>query len=393
MRKSISKIFLIAISISMVLLIILLSFFMNEEITMEDLCGNRNALGDMNIVYQKSRGSYETDQIIISKNKEEVKKYVKAGCRGFSVSKKNIENRDIFQYINSFSDICENNDEIASISMGSDYSFYDSNNMMVYINLKNKKTKKIKEYKIEMEEGINLDSVYKVLPVRNNDNIYLAIISSLYNENSLGNDDIYKQTYLNLYKINLSTQKSKCIISKSYEASEMNVSNENGFVRGNVCYFLVNMKNKKNGEMETCLFAFNVITKDVNVTNLKIGNKEITNYYVDDNEVLLSSEFDDESEKLQIITVNLNTYNVKKINEINVTCREDKNKNIVDMREDKNKIFIIVSESSYDGSFDADMNYYIYVINKENNKNLYKGKIKEKNIENIDFGILKKEEI
>ena len=88
------------------------------------------------------------------------------------------------------------------------------------------------------------------------------------------------------------------------------------------------MKNKKNGEMETCLFAFNVITKDVNVTNLKIGNKEITNYYVDDNEVLLSSEFDDESEKLQIITVNLNRYNVKKINEINVTCREDKNKNI-----------------------------------------------------------------
>ena len=143
MRKSISKIFLIAISISMVLLIILLSFFMNEEITMEDLCGNRNALGDMNIVYQKSRGSYETDQIIISKNKEEVKKYVKAGCRGFSVSKKNIENRDIFQYINSFSDICENNDEIASISMGSDYSFYDSNNMMVYINLKNKKTNSI----------------------------------------------------------------------------------------------------------------------------------------------------------------------------------------------------------------------------------------------------------
>mgnify|MGYP007020124320 FL=1 len=42
-----------------------------------------------------------------------------------------------------------------------------------------------------------------------------------------------------------------------------------------------------------------------------------------------------------------------------------------------------MSESSYDGSFDADMNYYIYVINKENNKNLYKGKIKEKNIENI----------
>ena len=153
------------------------------------------------------------------------------------------------------------------------------------------------------------------------------------------------------------------------------------------------MKNKKNGEMETCLFAFNVITKDVNVTNLKIGNKEITNYYVNDNEVLLSSEVDDESEKLQIITVNLNTYNVKKINEINVTCREDKNKNIVDMREDKNKIFIIMSESSYDGSFDADMNYYIYVINKENNKNLYKGKIKEKNIENIHFGILKKEEI
>ena len=33
------------------------------------------------------------------------------------------------------------------------------------------------------------------------------------------------------------------------------------------------------------------------------------------------------------------------------------------------------------------------VLKKENNKNLYKGKIKEKNIENIDFGILKKEEI
>ena len=66
---------------------------------------------------------------------------------------------------------------------------------------------------------------------------------------------------------------------------------------------------------------------------------------------------------------------------------------VPELYEDKNKIFIIMSESSYDGSFDADMNYYIYVINKENNKNLYKGKIKEKNIENIDFGILKKEEI
>ncbi|WP_322395784.1 hypothetical protein, partial [Clostridium perfringens] len=143
-------------------------------------------------------------------------------------------------------------------------------------------------------------------PMRDNDNIYLAIISSVYDdsiqdENKSQDDeqDMYKQTYLSLFKLNLSSQKSKCILTKSYDPNEMYTNGDMGFVKDNVTYFVTHIKDEVSKEINTCLFGFNIITKEINIINLGIGNQNITNYSIDGNEVLLSCDVDPISKRVK----------------------------------------------------------------------------------------------
>ena len=73
MDKRFSKIFLITVSLAMILIIFSLNFIVEDDLDIEDISGDRSALGDMNIVYQKRKGMYETDNIIISKDDEKIK--------------------------------------------------------------------------------------------------------------------------------------------------------------------------------------------------------------------------------------------------------------------------------------------------------------------------------
>lgn len=306
MDKRISKVFLIIVSLTMILIILSLSFITKDKVDIEDVYGDRSALGDMNIVYQKRKGLYETDNIIISKDKEKIEKNVKQGIASFTISKKNIDNRELFKISNDKSNICETDDEITNVSLLNTYSPYSGDEMTVYIDIKDKKSSKIKNYEIKIDDTINVNgnSIYKALPMRDNDNIYLAIISSVYDDSEQYNNkpqdsgkDVYKQTYLSLFKLNLSSQQSKCIITKSYDPNEMYTNGDVGFVKDNVSYFVTHIKDETSKEINTCLFAFNIITKEINIINLGVENQNITNYSIEGNEVLLSCDVDTISKK------------------------------------------------------------------------------------------------
>lgn len=400
MDKRFSKIFLITVSLIMILIIFSLSIITKDHIEIEDISGDRDALGDMNIVYQKRRGMYETDNIIISKDDERIKRYVKEGVVNFSITKENINDRELLQYANNKSSLCETEDEITNVTFYNSYSTYDEDQMTVYIDIKDKKSSSIKNYEITIDNNANSDigSIYQVLPIRNNDNIYLAIISSTYeNENKLLDDEsnMYKQTYLSLFKLNLSSQQYKCILTKSYESSEMYINGETGFVKDNVAYFVTSVRNDETNEMNTCLFAFNIMTKDINIINLGIGNQNINNYYLDDNEVLLSCDIDQNTSMMKTIVVNLDDKKVARSNEIYVRSNGKNDRYALEVRRDKGKIYLVMGDDEYldySGGI-TDMNYYIYVIDEKSNEILYSGKIKEKIIYSVGFGIVKDEEL
>lgn len=408
MDKRFSKIFLIIVSLTMVLIILFLSFVTKDNINIEDIYGDRSALGDMNIVYQKRKGMYETDNIIISKNGEETKKHVKEGLTNFSLSKENIDNRELLQYSKDKSNICETEDEITTVSLCHNYSSYNDCEMIVYIDIKDKKTSNIKNYEIKIDDivDLNVGSVYKALPIRDGDNIYLAIISSLYYDNMIkdeekslyNNEDMYKQTYLSLFKLNLPTQQSKCILTKSYESNEMYTNGDAGFVKDNVAYFLTHSKDKTSNQINTCLFGFNVITKEIDIINLGIGNQNVTNYYIDGDEVLFSSNVDETKKTIKTIVVSLNNKRIISTNEIDTNYKQDYNRYILEMRRHNNKTYVIMSDyenNEHDTymSEPLEKDYYIYVINEKNNNILYGGKIKGENIYNVSFGIVKDDEL
>ncbi|MEW9079122.1 hypothetical protein [Terrisporobacter glycolicus] len=407
MDKRISKIFLITVSLTMILIIFSLSFITKDKIDIEDVSGDRSALGDMNIVYQKRKGMYEADNIIISKDNEKIEKNVKQGITSFTISKENIDNRELLKISNYKSDICETDDEVTNVSLLNTYSPYNGDEMTVYIDIKDKKNSKIKNYEIKIDDTINVNgnSIYKALPMRDNDNIYLAIISSVYDDSEQDKNkpqdneqDVYKQTYLSLFKLNLSSQQSKCILTKSYDPNEMYINGDVGFVKDNVAYFVTHIKGESSKEINTCLFAFNIITKEINIINLGVGNQNITNYSIDDNQVLLSCEVDPISKRAKTLVVNLDSKKIISTNEIDAKTKDDYSRYILEMRCYNDKTYLIMCDYKDDDYVDGgngypDIDYYIYVINEKNNEILYTGKIKEKIMYNIAFGIVKDEEL
>lgn len=407
MDKRISKIFLITVSLTMILIIFSLSFITKDKIDIEDVYGDRSALGDMNIVYQKRKGMYETDNIVISKDKEKIEKNVKQGITSFTISKENIDNRELLKISNDKSDICEIDDEVTNVSLLNTYSPYSGDEMTVYIDIKDKKSSKIKNYEIKIDDTINVNgnSIYKALPMRDNDNIYLAIISSVYDDSEQdeikvqeSEQDVYKQTYLSLFKLNLSSQQSKCILTKSYDPNEMYTNGDVGFVKDNVAYFATHIKDESSKEINTCLFAFNIITKEINIINLGVGNQNITNYSIDGNQVLLSCDVDTTSKRAKTLVVNLDSKKIISTNEIEVESKSDYNRYILEMKRDNDKTYLIMCDYKEDnyvdrGNGSPDVDYYIYVINEKNNEILYTGKIKEKIMYNIAFGIVKDKEL
>ena len=124
----------------------------------------------------------------------------------------------------------------------------------------------------------------------------------------------------------------------------------------------------------------------------------MTNYYIDGDEVLFSSNVDETKKTIKTIVVSLNNKRIISTNEIDTNYKQDYNRYILEMRRHNNKTYVIMSDyenNEHDTymSEPLEKDYYIYVINEKNNNILYGGKIKGENIYNVSFGIVKDDEL
>ena len=405
MNKKFSKLFLVFLAVTIIFLGASLVIVTKEKVDIEDISGDRGYLEDMSIVYQKTKGLFQTNKIRITKDGEKVDYFVKEASREFSLSQEDINNRDIYQLVDERSNVCTNENEIVNISLYNNDSLFSGEEMVAYVEVKNKKSNKIDEYEILVDDKIDADgnSTYKAIPIRYKDNIYLAVMSSIYSEEaydelSSSTENYYSKSYLSLYKLNLSNKKSKAILRKSYDNNEIYMDTHLGFSHKNTTYFIISEKNEKKNEYETSLFAFDVISKEINIINLGINNSVIDNYYINGDEVLLSSSSSMKEENIITLVVDLNKKEVKQKNEISVKKQEDIYRNVVALNRSKGKIYLILGDYNNADYIDVasqsyETNYYIYIIDEKSNDILYKGKIKENTAYDLKFSILHKDEL
>lgn len=99
MKKiKVSQIILMISVVGVILISISIANIYKTDLVINDVQGNRSALGEMNILIQKTGGVFETDSILINKDEETTSKFVKQADDLFNLTKENIANRDLFQF-------------------------------------------------------------------------------------------------------------------------------------------------------------------------------------------------------------------------------------------------------------------------------------------------------
>ncbi len=414
MNKNLGKIFFSIVFVGIIFIGISLFNLDKNNVQLEDIHGNRNALGDMNILLQSKKGFYETDEIKINKENISIKRMAKEGLDSFNLTKRNIDSREILETLNTpFTDnsrfILEAEEKIVSVELSNDYIFEeDSYELIASIKVKNKKSDKVESYVIPMDESYDEDNgMLSSVPIlKDKDNIYIVILYSSYEDiedDSKISENQYERTLLNLYKVNLSSKKSKHILSKEYDGKDIHLIERNesvAFSNKNKSYFFINKKNNSREDYKSSLLEFDVISKEINIIDLGTNDDEISRYYVDDNRALIisnygseegSNEQDLESGQVRSILVNLEDKKVEYINHINLNINGE-GQSILQVRINNGKIYVVTDE--YEPEDIKGKNFYcIYVFNEKDNKLLYKGKINQRTSYRVNAGIVTEDEL
>lgn len=408
MKIKLSKIILAVSVIGTILIGISLANIYKADIVVKDVHGERSALGDMNILIQKTGGVFETDEIIIGKNGEKTSKFVKQGNKLFNLTEENIDNRYLFQFEHEESVLFEDENSIGMANVLAGTIIDDNWKMAADIKIKDKKSEKIESYEIEMGDPVDTNKNYKyaALPVKKEgDILHVAVMYSYYNDPS---DEEYvddseleakycKTTNLSLYKLNLSNKTSKCIISKDYEGKNLSLKNA-AFSNENKAYFVVDKKNDKSNIYKTNLFEFDVNTKDINL--IETGTKEdyITkSCTIENDEILLISTPISgrlSSEDTKAILLDLKNKNIK------YTYKLDMNYKVNPIYTDRvrrynGKIYAVSSVyadmENYENSYNTP--YTFYVFDEKNGEKLYEGNVEINSSYRVNMGIVKDDEI
>lgn len=285
-RKKLSQIILIVSVVGVILTNISLANIYKKDVVINDVYGNRSALGEMNILIQKTGGVFETDSILISKDNERISKFVKQGDQLLNLTKENIDNRNMLQFEHNQNNLFEDTNVIGMVNVSESTFIDDKERMGAEIKIKDKKSGKVENYEIDMGNPMNITSNYRYasLPVKKEgDIIYLAYMYSYFDYKS---DKEYvddsrllqqygKSTTLSLYKLNLSDKTSKLIVSKEYDGKDISLQDEI-LSYGYKAYFAVNKKDDKSENYMTNLLEFNIKTKDINFVNLGVKDDYIT---------------------------------------------------------------------------------------------------------------------
>lgn len=408
MNRNIGKKFLSVICVGLLVIGISLFYLGKNNDEVEDLQGNRSELGDVNILLQNNKGMYETNEIKISKDDISIDYIEKQGMNGFNLSKKNIEAREVLEASSSGTIdyqnvLLEDEDRLASVYVTSKFISDDDNGLFANIKLKYNDSDKIESYEIPLGDRYDESQgvLYSSVPISiDKNNIYIATLVSYYSledaekmengdYNEEYNGDYFKNTVLNLYKVDLSNNSSKHILSKEYNGKDIHIKPSVCFANNKKAYFLVNEKDDEG--YKRSLFEFDVFTKEINIIDLGIKEDFIRNFSVDDNKLILLDIKKNNSKYIRGTMVDLKNSKVKHLEDININahCEE-----VLQVRRLNGKIYIITVENGDKTSEDTGYDSYYFTVFDENTNNLlYKGKIKQKTSYMTQVGVVKEDEL
>lgn len=408
MNRNIGKKFLSVICVGLLVIGISLFYLGKNNDEVEDLYGKRSELGDVNILLQNNKGIYETNEIKIDKNNISIDYMAKQGMNGFNLSKKNIEAREVLEASSSGTIdyqnvLLEDEDRLASVYVTSKFISDDDNELFANIKLKYNDSDKIESYEIPLGDRYDESQgvLYSSVPISiDKNNIYIATLVSYYSledaekmengdYNEEYNGDYFKNTVLNLYKVDLSNNSSKHILSKEYNGKDIHIKPSVCFANNKKAYFLVNEKDDEG--YKRSLFEFDVFTKEINIIDLGIKEDFIRNFSVDDNKLILLDIKKNNSKYIRGTMVDLKNSKVKHLEDININahCEE-----VLQVRRLNGKIYIITVENGDKTSEDTGYDSYYFTVFDENTNNLlYKGKIKQKTSYMTQVGVVKEDEL
>lgn len=408
MNRNIGKKFLSVICVGLLVIGISLFYLGKNNDEVEDLYGKRSELGDVNILLQNNKGIYETNEIKIDKDNISIDYMAKQGMNGFNLSKKNIEAREVLEASSSGTIdyqnvLLEDEDRLASVYVTSKFISDDDNGLFANIKLKYNDSDKIESYEIPLGDRYDESQgvLYSSVPISiDKNNIYIATLVSYYSledaekmengdYNEEYNGDYFKNTVLNLYKVDLSNNSSKHILSKEYNGKDIHIKPSVCFANNKKAYFLVNEKDDEG--YKRSLFEFDVFTKEINIIDLGIKEDFIRNFSVDDNKLILLDIKKNNSKYIRGTMVDLKNSKVKHLEDININahCEE-----VLQVRRLNGKIYIITVENGDKTSEDTGYDSYYFTVFDENTNNLlYKGKIKQKTSYMTQVGVVKEDEL
>lgn len=408
MNRNIGKKFLSVICIGLLVIGISLFYLGKSNDEVEDLQGNRSELGDVNILLQNNKGMYETNEIKISKDDISIDYMAKQGVPNFNLSNKNIDARVVLEASSSGTidyqnALLEDEDRLASVYVASKFTSDDDNELFANIKLKYNDSDKIESYEIPLGDRYDESQgvLYSSIPISiDKNNIYIATLVSYYSledaekmengdYNEEYNGDYFKNTVLNLNKVNLSNNSSKHILSKEYNGKDIHIKPSVCFANNKKAYFLVNEKDDEG--YKRSLFEFDVFTKEINIIDLGIKEDFIRNFSVDDNKLILLDIKKNNGKYIRGTMVDLKNSKVKHLEDININahCEE-----VLQVRRINGKIYIITVENGDKTSEDTGYDSYYFTVFDENTNNLlYKGKIKQKTSYMTQVGVVKEDEL
>lgn len=410
MKIKLSKIILIVSVLGMILMSIFIANIYKTNIVVNDVYGNRSALGDMNILLQKTGGVFETDEIIINKDSESINKFVKQGDRLSNLTKANIDNRHVFQFEENENFLFEDENSIGMAKVLASRIIDDKEKMTTEIKIKDKQSGKIESYEIDIGEPINTNTNYRYtsIPVKKEgDNLYLVVMYSYFDYNSSEEyvDDskllpeYIESTNLSLYKLNLSKKISEQVISLDYDEKEIVLSKEI-FSYDNKAYFIAHKKDNKSGDYVTNLLCFDIKTKEISLIDLGLKDVYITRACTADNDKMLllatpvvNGYADGTNGNIKGILIDL------KNNKINNTYKLDMKYNtsyayMNRIRLHNGKIYAVSKgyvEQNQEDIFETP--YIFYVFDENNGEKLYEGNIGIYSNYRVNLGIVTNDEM
>ncbi len=379
MKKNLSKIILIFTMIFILGFNTILFLGNKEQIELVDIEGNKNELENVNIMYIKENGLFNTKQVNINKDNVKIENLAK-GLPHIENNELNSfveENRDLYKNIVSYNSGNYKDKESAGIAVV-DIGYRENNDMdfIFTINDKDLKSNKVKQYKMKIGtefNAINLD--YYTLATKYNGDIYVSLginVDSNFTEDS----NYTKETYLNIYKINLKNENIELVSSKKTGAKNDNsrIYNSVNFVKDNIFYYLI----KKDDKCELVKYRI----KENHFTSMEIPIKldytENVKHYLEDSRLTIIN-INKENDKLKTYntTINLTTNDIEIENvEYALNLQDSKSSiNIEQIISKGEKIYLTLSEYN---EVQKNQNKYIHVLNKNTKETLYTGKVEDK---------------